>query len=408
MIRIKKINLHEFIYLTFALDSALKIPVGGFKLHLGVALILLYSLISIFHNIRKVKTLKFLKSNWSIVPFLVFVLIHVVLFGTYSARFSILLYYFIALFVFSYFHFKSSKISIRVIGYFQWLLIISGLFQFLLFKLFGYQLAFFDAAHYEIEGSFATRLRGFFLEPNWFSIVFIFNGLLLFYKKGKLIYKDRVLLIFSFITLLLNGSYGLVVVVFGVSIMELFQGFPIFSMKRFKIIIASFVIGVFLIGFRTYNKAESSTSNNKEIAVNYGSRLLPAVRTTLFMMNESTFDLVLGKGLGAWAPIGLEENSLGYVGMSNGEEKIITPSQRDSAEYHVFLLEFGIVGILLYLFDYLFLFFKYRRTDIILAISMMCMLAAFFVYPIYKFNMYLAPLFLIRSFVIGNSKKLVI
>ena len=86
---------------------------------------------------------------------------------------------------------------------------------------------------------------------------------------------------------------------------------------------------------------------------------------------------------------------MGYIGIRGSY--VIKPAQRDSAEFQVFLLEMGYLGVFLYIFDYIYNSIKFRKLDLVYFLATVCMLAAFFVYPIFKFAMYLIPYYLIRA-----------
>jgi len=155
------------------------------------------------------------------------------------------------------------------------------------------------------------------------------------------------------------------------------------------------------------NLYKSNAVDGQIVSLNTGSRLLPAVRTVLFMSDKSTFQQLFGLGVGSWPYIGIEENRLGYIGFGNVKngKVLVQPGQRDSAEFHVFLLELGYMGILLFLFDYVYNYWKYRKLNIIFSLASACMLAAFFVYPIFKFYMYLVPFYLIRTFAVKGIDR---
>lgn len=405
--RIKKLNIYELIYISFAFDSALKLGVGGFKMHLGILAILIISVIEYAENAGTIRLAGFFKKNWSLFPFIFYLIINVLFNASFPGIPITLIYFFLGLWVFYFLYNKQSYISDRAILIFQWVLIVTGLFQSALFQFFGYQLTFFDAEHYAVDASFATRLRGFFLEPNWFSIILTFNSLLIFLRCGNSIIKRKGLILLSFLTLLLNGSYGFIGVIILGYVARMIIDFPKVSKRNLLVFILMFLIaGGLILSRNMYKRKSGFASDGQVVSVNAGSRLLPAVRTVLFMSGKTLKEQIWGLGIGSWPYIGIEENKLGYIGFANvnGGQLTVKPAQRDSAEFHVFLLELGYLGIILFLFDYAYNYWRYRRLNMIYSLASACMLAAFFVYPVFKFYMYLVPFYLIRTFAVKEDK----
>ncbi|WP_430815370.1 hypothetical protein [Carboxylicivirga sp. RSCT41] len=385
----------------------MKLGVGGFKMHLGILAILIISVIEFTEKPGTIRLAGFFKRNWTLFPFIFYLIINI-LFNTSFPGVPITLTYFIlGLWVFYFLYNKQSFISDRAILLFQWVLIGTGLFQSVLFQVFGYQLAFFNAEHYAVDASFATRLRGFFLEPNWFSIILTFNSLLIFLRIGNTIIKYKGLIGLSFLTLLLNGSYGFIGVIILGYVARMFIDLPKISKRNLLVFILMFIVaGGLILSRNIYKSKLGNATDGQVVSINTGSRLLPAVRTILFMSEKTKEEQVFGLGLGSWPYIGIEENQLGYIGFANvnGGQLTVKPAQRDSAEFHVFLLELGYLGILLFLFDYIYNYWHYRRLNMIYSLASACMLAAFFVYPVFKFYMYLVPFYLIRTFAVKEDK----
>jgi len=404
--RIKKLNIYEIIYISFAFDSALKLGVGGFRIHFGILVILILSVIEYLDNPRTIKLAGFFRKNWSLFPFVLYLFGHAFINSSFPGIPITLTYFILGLWVFYFLYNKESYISDRAIIIFQWVLIVTGLFQSALFQIFDYQLAFFDAEHYAVNASFATRLRGFYLEPNWFSISLTFNSLLLFLRYGNSLMKQKGLIALSFITLLLNGSYGFVGVIILGYVFRIFIDLPRVSKRNIIVfVIMFFVAGGLILSRNLYKSNSGDASKRALISVNTGSRLLPAIRTVLFMSNKTGNEQLFGLGIGSWPYIGIKENKLGYLGFGNvSYDSLVKPARRDSAEFQVFLLELGYLGIVIFLFDYGYNYWRFGRLNMIYSIASACMLAAFFVYPVFKFYMYLVPFYLIRTFAVKEDK----
>lgn len=396
MVSIKRFNKYELIYLTFAFDSLLKIPLGGFKLHIGILLIFLVLSTSIVTTLKIKEMKSFILKNWTIFLFIVYLFINIILSHNYPGIAITLVYYLLGLTVFYFAFIKEKFISLDAVIAFQWILIITGLFQYLLFNLTGYQVSFIDAEHYSLSESLGGRLRGLFVEPNWYSIVISFNSLLIIMMLKKTLFEYKFLIFFSLMVLFLNASYTF----FGVVLLGIFIRFfidlPKVSKRRFSILFVILIVLGATFFARSYTKLEENKGNiESSTLVNYGSRFFPVLNTTFFMSEQNIYIQLFGYGIGSWPYVGLEQNSLGYVGMVG--EYNIQPAQRDSAEYQVFLLELGYVGLVLFLLDYIYNYWRYRRLNFIYSLATAFMLASFFVYPIFKFAMYLIPYYIIRA-----------
>lgn len=392
MVKFKQFNKYELIYLTFAFDSLLKIPLGGFKLHIGILLILLILPLSIITS-KEIKGIKnFVFKNWTIFLFMSYLVVNIAINHSYPGIMITLTYYSLGILMFYFIFIKEKYISTDAVIVFQWILIITGLFQFLLFKFTGYQISFIDPEHYMTDASFATRLRGFFVEPNWYSIIISFNILLLVMQLKRNIFRYKILILFTLLVLLFNASYTFLgVVVLGIFI-RFFIDLPHVSKRRFSLLFFIFIILSMTFVARNYFKSEQ---NNQGIEINYGSRMFPMINTTLFMSEQNIYVQLFGYGIGSWPYVGLEQNGLGYIGYF-GEYKI-EPAQRDSSEYQVFLLELGYVGLFLFILDYIYNYWKYRKLNFIYSLATAFMLASFLAYPIFKFAMYLIPYYIIRA-----------
>jgi hypothetical protein len=395
MIKLKKFNKYELIYLSFAFDSLFKVPVGGFNVHIGILAILLLLPIGIITSSKIEKIKSFVSLNWTIFLFLLYFFFNIVINHKFPGIFVTLLYYILGLSVFYFFYIKEQYISTEAIVTFQWILIITGLLQFVLFKFFGIQLSFIDPEHYKVSADYVARLRGFFVEPNWQSIIMSLNTLLLIMMLKRNMFRYKFLIIFTLLVFFLNASYTFLGVVALGIILRFFIDLPKVSKKKITIMFAIFFMLSTTFIARNYTKLEDTSSVESGTLVNYSSRFFPIIRTTIFMSEHTVLKQLLGFGVGSWPYVGLEQNSLGYIGMQG--EYSIQPAQRDSAEYQVFLLEIGYVGLFLFLFDYIYNCWRYRRLNFVYSLATAFMLVSFFVYPIFKFLMYLVPYYIIRA-----------
>lgn len=398
-----RFNRYELIYLSFALDSMLKFQLGGLRVHLGVLAVIILTTLDLVFQYRRASFIKFIKLHWSISPFLFYFIINVIVNSKFPGASITLVYYALGILVFFFFSLNVSKIRINAIVLFQWLLIFTGLLQHALLQLVGYQLAFFNPEHYEYAGSFAVRLRGFFMEPNWYAIILSFNFLFLLLRIGKGLRDYKLLILGTLICTLLNGSYTFLGTVIICIFLRFFYDLPRVNIKRAMYVAVFVLFGFLMILGRISARKSVSSVDSTGISINHSSRLLPAVRTLGYIFSQNSYVQLFGVGVGSWPYVALEQNRLGYIGTQG--EYIIKPGQRDSAEFQVYLFELGYLGVLLFLFDFFYLYWRYRRSNFILSISAAFMIACFFVYPIFRFSMYLVPFYLIRSHVVTMQNK---
>ena len=93
--KIKKFNIYELIYLSFAFDSLLKFNLGGFRVHIGILAILILSAISFLQNPRYVYFKGFFRANWSLLPFIIYLVFSIGLNASFFVSLLVNLLYFI-------------------------------------------------------------------------------------------------------------------------------------------------------------------------------------------------------------------------------------------------------------------------------------------------------------------------
>ncbi|WP_143255047.1 hypothetical protein [Alkalitalea saponilacus] len=390
--------------MSFAFDSLLKIDLLGVRMHVGLIFILLILGIEFVAHPTSIGRMKaFIRTNWSILPFFGYLFLQFILNKAFPGAIMLLLYYFLALISFYYFFKKHSSISKQSVIMFQWIMVTTGLFQFLLFKIFGFQLSFYEVEHYMVDASFATRMRGFFVEPNWYSIVFSFNTLLLAMILKRKILEYKVLILLSFVCFYFNASYTSIAIVVLVLLIQAPQNIRYISKTKLITTFSLVLIIALVFAGRVYDKRKSSNQIvDASTAVNYGSRFFPVVRTYDFMTRQSSVKQFFGFGLGSWPYVGIEENRLGYIGVHVTNK--VEPGKRDSAEIQVFMLEFGFLSFIFLFFDYFYNYMKYRKHNLFYAIACVFLASCFFIYPIFKFMMYIVPFYLMRSIVTERNE----
>ncbi|CDT89235.1 membrane hypothetical protein [Vibrio coralliirubri] len=388
--KVKISSLVLIIYLSFALDSALKIN-AGVQLHLGIIGILLFNCVLLVNNPKVIPTtlsvnkILLLFSIWFLFSFL---------FTQIEGGAVLLLYLLIAINVMVYCSYTEKYFDFSFVKKFQYLMLFSGLIQFLAYKTLGYQISFIDPEHYEKGFSVSERLRGFFLEPNWFAIALAFNTFLLFGNDPiEAIKKQKLLCILTLFVFLVNGSLA------PLGILVLTYSFPYLRKKPLKGGLMCLVLLCFFLftyEFRGNIKSTQNTNLNIESSIlNHSSRLIPVIRTFDHQVHEGFEKFVFGQGVGAWATIAVP----------NGLSALVFEAKagvRDGSEVPVVFFELGFLGIALLLFDSISLFFKSKKEDFHYKGAVILFLVCLFFYPTFKFWMYMPYYFYIRARINGK------
>jgi hypothetical protein len=372
-----KIGLLVFVFYTsIALDSLLKVNFG-LKVHLGLFFILICNVLFFLKDHNRFFT--GMKNDKAFFFFVVYCFISGYFYSA-AGFYQIFIYLLMATNLCLFVYFTASHWNYRVFYAFQWLLIITGIIQFLVYKIFGYQITFIDAEHYMKGSSVSGRLRGFFIEPNWYAIAISFNTFLLFGKDIiKYFYEHKITVFLTFIAMILNGTFATL------GIVLIFYMIPLIKSNPVKGVSASLACILIFSGVFAFRGGLSE----KDSFFNHSSRLLPIVRVLEFQDNKSFFDNFFGNGLGSWGTDAVY-NRLSVLVY---EEKA---SARDGSETAVILFELGYIGLLMVLIDSLVLLFKSRKVGIHFAGGIVLFIVCLIFYPIFKFVMYMPYYFIIR------------
>lgn len=374
-------GLIQLTYLSFALDSLLKVNIG-FKIHFGVLLILglnfLYFILKGFKFSIKFSTLDF----WFILFTLYIFFSGIIKTGTSSLL--LFFYFFLALNTYFFINQNFERIEYKTIVRFQKILIVTGIFQICLYWFFDYQINFLDdIGHYFKGSSVSQRVRGFFVEPNWFAIAITFNTFLLIKNNIlEFIKQHYYLFAFSIVVMLLNGSIGTLAIFVGT------YGYT-YLKKNLIMALGLAIIGVFVFTIIINKRAEVKKNKEGIEIFNYYSRLEPLKRVNNYFDKQDIFTRAFGVGFGSWGTVAVENRLSVLVYRKN-------PSSRDGSELPVFIFELGYIGLIIFLFDWLTLFVKNHKKDYFIYGALLLFLVCFFLYPIFKFLMYMAYYFMIR------------
>jgi hypothetical protein len=367
------------IYLSFAFDSLLKLNIGV-QLHIGICAILLTNVMFFLTSPNKI--LGPLKRDYSFSIFIGYCFLNGIYFSE-PGFLSILTYLIIATNVMIYCANTFKFLEGKLLTYFQIFMIITGIGQYLSFKLFGIQLSFINAEHYEKGSSVSFRLRGFFIEPNWFAITFAFNTLLLiktdiiaFIKENKALFLATVL------TIILNGSLTTI------AILVIIYTFPLMKKSPTKGAFVSVLMISVLAGVFSFRGAINQKSDDESV-LNQASRWIPITRVIDFYSAKNYEDFLIGHGLGSWGTTAVK-NRLSVLVYD------IDADARDGSETPVILFELGIIGLIIVLWDSLRLFLRCPRSEFHIRGGIILFIACLAFYPTLKFWMYMPYYFYMR------------
>ncbi len=274
---------------------------------------------------------------------------------------------------------------------FQWILIMTGLIQFLAYKLGGYQVSFIDAEHYMKGYSVTGRLRGFFVEPNWFAIAITFNSIILFGSKLQQFYDDhKWVFILTFLVMILNGTFATL------GIFILIYMYPVFRESPPKAIIYTTLFAILLTSILLFR---GGLSHNSEVSFNHNSRFIPLERVIEYQGEQDLATLWFGNGLGSWGQDAIYNRLSVLVFEEN-------PSARDGSELPVLLFELGVIGLLLIIFDTTQLIFRAGTKQFHLGGAVVLFVVCMTFYPIYKFLMYMPYYFYIRGLILRKDEHI--
>ena len=367
------------IYILFFFDSLLKLDFG-IQVHIGIVAIIILNCIVLIDNPRSI--IKACIKDYFFLIFVCYALLNGMVFWQPGFT-SIATYLFISTNVFIYCSYTFKLMDSKAFYYFQIILIVTGMFQYGLYKLSGYQLSFIDAEHYQKGSSVSYRLRGFFIEPNWFAISLTFNTFILIGKDIERSFRlYPKLLLLTAVVLILNGTLTTV------GILVLVYSIPYIKKEPLK----GFLLAIVLLGMLTavFGFRDSINQKQGQALLNHSSRIEPLVRVIDYQNNENIVSIIFGHGLGSWGTLAVD-NRLSVLVFDPKE------NARDGSEIPVIIFELGMLGIVILFLDSFFLYLKCGKDDFYLKGGVVLFVACFALYPTLKFWMYMPYYFYIRS-----------
>lgn len=383
----RKLKLGQLMYIIVFLmcfDSVLKIPAGPIFIQSGI-LLGLFALLMIFLT-KANSGHSSLSKNVPDKPtmiLLLYALFHVALAKNIDVYFAILSYLLIyaamyTLVSYSYKYVNWRKVSKLAVV----LLIATGLIQYISINALGVQLELrgIDSSYYVDKGNLGTRMRGFFLEPNWYGLA-LFSWLFLYYYKQQ--YKkwtDYTLIALAIACLYLseNRTIFILLIICALSI----HTEP--YIKSFRRLIPIVTVGLAAFVYFYFSISETDFSDRSAIARTY-----TAANIINMWLADNPLTKLIGHGLSNW---GYFSNSLEFSRSNFTYEQPLT--RRDNAEIYVYLFEMGAIAFIIFAYDLLVIGKKSKYLP--LPIFVACIYLSSLFYPIYGFIMYLIPLMVIR------------
>lgn len=381
-----KISTSKSLYLVIALlcfDSLLKVRLGPFYIQAGILLALtLFILRSAENGINIVRNS--IRYDYPLLLASIYILLHFALALDFKVYLTILSYFIIFTFLYTYLSTLSKGIDWgRCSRFAIVILLLTGGFQYFLINVLGIQLELrsVSSEYYAGNGDLAFRMRGFFLEPNWFGLV-LFSWTYLFIRSTEKFSKlDRLLILLVALAMYLSGNrliYLLSLVIFLVS----FIRDDMFLIKRW-LPISSFIIAFFAFVYLSIEW--DGTGDRSAIA-----RLYTAANIFRIWLDSDIFIKIFGFGFSNW---GYYSNLLEFSWSNYLFDQSLT--RRDNSELYVVVFEMGLFGLAIIVLDLVCVGIKSKNIlDSMFILSFY--IAAFF-YPIYSFLMYLFPLMVVRS-----------
>lgn len=385
-IRIRHLFFIVAIFMCF--DSALKINFLGIYVQAGLLLSVI-SLVMISGVLERAAWFQLLADRGLLLISLV-TLAHFYTALDVSVYFRMIFYLlmFIVLYIFVFL--TAGSVDIEKVSYVCVLILcLTGGFQYVLTNYgSGFHLRGMDAEYYLGNGDLAYRMRGFFLEPNWYGLV-LFSWLYVFYRNTvQFASKKFIFLVFLAIScLILSGNRLILIFIFIFCFLIILKrrGVDVGKVPPVTILILA---AVFFWGLAITGGFDDRSA---------AARLYTASQTLYHLGTSSISEVFFGFGFSNW---GEYSNSLELSWSNYTFDQKLT--RRDNSELYVVLFEMGVFGLLIYLYDAYYLTTR-PNSNYLDRYFVIFIYISSFVYPLYSFIMYMIPYMIIRSNMIRGS-----
>ena len=194
--------------------------------------------------------------------------------------------------------------------------------------------------------------------------------------------KTPIVTFFTVMAMILNGTLTTLL------ILVLVYTIPLFKKNPFRALLLLVLIGSVFIGAVSFRSAINVKEADKSV-VNLSSRITPFLRVIEYQIDNSRFNQLFGNGFGSWGTLAVENRLSALVHEQD-------PAVRDGSEVPVILFELGFVGVMLIFFDNLRVYLRIDSNDFHLRGAIILFCACLFLYPTFKFWMYMPYYFYIR------------
>lgn len=380
----------------FSLDSLIKINLESIRIHISHLLLLLVFAVTALRAKLPIKD--YFKKHKAIGGLSVYLAFHFILVENKNNYMTVLSYFVLAVIVHITIYSYREKINFPLFFKISIaILVVTGLIQYSLQAAFGYQLVLggLDATHYSSGGSIANRMRGLFLEPNWYGL-YLSAALLGYFVTTNKNNVSIALAVVAIFCLVLSGNR--LTLYYALISFALFAAGQRIQKRIISLAVLASIAPVILFVLLTFSSALTASVESDRSAA---ARSITALRTYTYIVENFTITKVLlGNGLSTWGGTARDEN------LSSRSDPERSKVVRDTSESYVILFEIGILGALLFLLDFISAYRLSRNNSnsaqIILLVSLM--LTSAFYYPIFFFMMYMAPYFAVRSYCLTSKR----
>lgn len=388
---IKPSGVLLLVTILFCFDSLLKIPIGSNYLHISIVVLLIYFVVRYFaYPTSAIVYIKALSSDKPLVLMLCLSLMHVysaldlsvyLVTVSYLLAFA-LVYVFICSLPRQMDYERIAKAAVII-------LIATGIFQYILINAFSYQIELRDisVAYYEDKGTLGTRMRGFYLEPNWYGLS-LFAWTYLLIRSENIAKWNRVMLIPLAAACLILSNNRLVLALLGFLLIAR----VISRRSEGGLYVYSVIFLLASIGLYGYFSLADVAFADRSAA----ARFFTAGNVFARWVDSEWVIKVFGNGLSNW---GAYSNEFGFSASNYLMDQALT--RRDNAEVYVFLFEMGVMSFLIFVFDIISSASRANRGLDFAFMSTIYVAALF--YPIYQFMFYLIPYAIVRSIIYQQS-----
>jgi len=266
------------------------------------------------------------------------------------------------------------------------ILCMTGVVQYLLVSVFSVQMELrgITADHYYyIE----NRMRGFFLEPNWYGLI-LFSWLFVYMRSLKRLSLMSILLISMAIVCLFLSENRLIYLFSAILIFLFFCGSQLRKYRRVIPLLVLLLSG----GLFIYLSVAGGLDGDRSAA----ARFYTGYNVISTMLSSSFQDQVIGKGFSNW---GWYSNDFEFSWSNYLFDQPLT--RRDNSEIYVIFFEMGYLGVMLFIYDSWFLSGR-ENANTLDVVFLICMCISGMFYPIYQFLMYMVPMMIVRSRVVDE------